>query len=164
MPGLQQDVLRLDVAVHDVLPVRIVERVRRLAHEAHRLVHGEPLLPFEPGTQRLAVDEGHDVVQEAARAPGIVQRKNVGVHQPRSRSNLGQKALGAHRPRQVGVQNLDGDGAVVPQILSEIDGRHPADADLAVDVISAGQGGVEILDRAHPLELTLPLSESHSKA
>lgn len=51
------------------------------------------------------------------------------------------------------MQHLDGDGAIVSQVLGEIDGRHPADADLAVDVLSASESRVELLGRAHPPNL-----------
>ena len=78
------------------------------------------------------------------------------MYQARRRSNLRQKALSAHRPRQVGMQNFDGDGSVVPEVPREVDGRHPADADLTVDVISAGESGVELLDRAHARNLPPP--------
>jgi hypothetical protein len=40
LAGLQQDVLRLDVAVHDAARVGVGERVGDLAREAHRLVDG----------------------------------------------------------------------------------------------------------------------------
>ena len=38
---VQQDVVGLDVAVDDALPVRVVERVGGLTRDPHRLVHRE---------------------------------------------------------------------------------------------------------------------------
>ena len=48
--------------------------------------------------------------------------------QLRRRLDLGEKALGAERRGEVGVQHLDRDVAVVPEVVREIDGRHAAGA------------------------------------
>ncbi len=43
----EQDVLRLDVAVHESLLVRVPERVAHLDEEAEGLLRGEPSLPAD---------------------------------------------------------------------------------------------------------------------
>ncbi len=39
------------------------------------------------------------------------------------------------------MQNLDGDVATVPQVVGEVDGRHAAGAELAIDAIAIGERG-----------------------
>ena len=48
----EQDVLRLDVAVHDAVAVRVVERVGHLARDAERLVDRQLPLAVEPVAER----------------------------------------------------------------------------------------------------------------
>ena len=72
MPVIDQDVLGLDVAVHDALLVRILERVGRLGGEQHRVIDAERPRSVEARPQRLAPDERHDVVQLPVVFPGVV--------------------------------------------------------------------------------------------
>ena len=59
--------------------------------------------------------------------------------EPRRRSDLAQKPLAAERRAEVGVQDLDGDVATVPQVVGEENGRHAARAELAIDAIAIGE-------------------------
>ena len=43
--------------------------------------------------------------------------------------------------RELGRQHLDRDGAVEPEIARAIDDRHPAAADLALELVLAAEGG-----------------------
>ena len=71
----------------DAVPVRVVERVGDLARDAHRVVDRELLLALEPLAQRLALDEGHDVVEQPVRpSPRVEQRQDVRMLQLRRRS------------------------------------------------------------------------------
>ena len=62
---LQQDVLGLDVAVHDPLPMGVVERGGHFLRQAECIVDRQLLLAGEAIAQRLARDVGHDVIQQA---------------------------------------------------------------------------------------------------
>jgi hypothetical protein len=62
---MQQDVLRLDVAMDHTVAVRVIERVGDLGRDAHRLLDAELRLAIELGAQRLALDVGHHVIEEA---------------------------------------------------------------------------------------------------
>ena len=64
MIRLEQDVLRLDIAMNHALAVGIGERVGDLTSDAEGIVERELLLAFEAGAERLAVDERHDVEEE----------------------------------------------------------------------------------------------------
>ena len=48
VPSREEDVFRLDVAVDDAVLVRVVERVRRLAGDAERVVQGQLRFPIQP--------------------------------------------------------------------------------------------------------------------
>ena len=126
MPALQQHVLRLHVAVHDAVAVRVLERVRHLARELQGDVHGQAPLAREPRAQRLALDEGHDVPQQPARAPRVEQREDVRVLQRRGDADLLEEPLGADGGGELLAQHLDRDAAVVPQVAREVHGGHAA--------------------------------------
>ena len=138
---VQQDVLGLDVAMDHAVPMRVVERTRHLARDAHGV--GDRELPFalEPRAQRLAVDERHDVEQQAIRIARVEQREDVRVLQLRGGLDLGEESLAAERGAEVGVQHLDGDVAIVLEVVREVDRRHPAGAEFALDAVAADQGG-----------------------
>ena len=44
---------------------------------------------------------------------------------------------------QLGLKNLEGDGAVVLEILGQKDGGHPSAAELALEPVAAGEGVLE---------------------
>ena len=94
-PVVQQDVLRLDVAVDHSVPMCVVQRVRDLARDPYRLVHTQLRLPVQLLPQRLALDEGHDVVQEPVRRSRIEQRQDVRMLQRRRGLDLLDEPLGA---------------------------------------------------------------------
>ena len=75
----EQDVLGLDVAVDDALLVGVPERVGDLAGDPDGVVDRQLRLPVEPVAQRLALDERHDVVEEAVGLARVVQRQDVRV-------------------------------------------------------------------------------------
>ena len=60
--------------------------------------------------------------------------------QPRRRTDLGQEPLAPERRAEVRVEDLDGDVAIVLEVVREIHGRHPARAELSLDPISGGEG------------------------
>ena len=136
---VQQDVLGLDVAVHDAMPMRVLQRRRHLGGDADRVVDRQLLLAIEPRAQRLAVDEGHHVEQLSRRVSRVEQRQDVRMLQAGRDLDLLEEALGADHRRQLGVQHLHRHLAVMARVRREIDGRHPAAAELALDRVSVGQ-------------------------
>ena len=56
--------------------------------------------------------------------------------EPGGRADLAQEALGAEAAGELGVQHLEGDGAVVAEVAGEIDGGHAAAAELALERVS----------------------------
>ncbi len=138
---VQQDVLRLDVAVHHPVPVRVVQRARHLVGDPDRVGHRQLLLAGEPVAQRLALDERHDVEQVAVGLARVEQRQDVRVLQVGRELDLGQEPLGADHRRELGPQHLERHPPVVADVLGQVDGRHAAGADLALEAIAVRQGG-----------------------
>src|SRR2546430_16344938 len=57
--------------------------------------------------------------------------------------DLAQEALGTEGSRQLGTEHLDRDGAAVLQVLGQIDRRRAPVAQLPVDRVPIGQGGLQ---------------------
>ena len=57
--------------------------------------------------------------------------------------DLAEEALAAERRGEVLVEDLDGDVAVVLEVVGEVDGRHAAGAELALDAVAIVEGGCE---------------------
>ena len=144
---VKQDVLRLDVPMDHILGVRVVEGRGDLPGDAEGLVDRELLLTFEPVAQRFTLDVGHDVEEKAVGLTGVVQRQDVRMIQPGGDLDLSQKPLGPEHRCQLGPEHLDGHGAVVLQVVGEIDRRHAAAAELVREGVAAGERGVETLER-----------------
>ena len=137
----EQHVAGLDVAVDDVEVVRVGERVGDLAGDRQRLLHRQRADPVELLPERLALDVGHDVVQDAGVLARVVDRQDVGMGQAGGDLDLAEEPLGAEREGDVGPQDLDRDPPPLPQVLGDEDGGHPAASDLAVDDVAAAQHG-----------------------
>ena len=54
--------------------------------------------------------------------------------------DLALEALGADVGGEMRMQDLDGDGAVVLEVVGEEDGRHAAAADFTLDAVAVGEG------------------------
>ncbi len=64
--------------------------------------------------------------------------------QARSDLDHVQEPFAAHRCREVGIEHLDGHGAVVLQVLGEPHGCHAAAADLALDSVTSSEVALEV--------------------
>ena len=117
--ALEEDVLRLDVAVNDPELVRIRERIGNLARDADGVVDGELLLAVEACAQRLACHERHYIVEEPVGTAGVEEREDVRMLESRGRPDLAEKAIGAECGAEVGMEDLDGDVAVMPEVVGE---------------------------------------------
>ena len=63
--------------------------------------------------------------------------------EPGGGADLSKEALGAERGAQVGVEDLEGDRAVVLEVVREVDPRHTAPAELALEPIAVGESGAK---------------------
>ena len=71
MPPRQENVLRLDVAMHDAGVVRVVQGVGRFAGDRQGVEQREGCLPAQPLAEGLAFDAWHDVIEDAGGFSGI---------------------------------------------------------------------------------------------
>ena len=145
--AFHQDILRLDIAVNQLMPVRMGQRIGHLARDAERLVHGQLPLPPQAVAEGLALDIRHHVVEEPVRLARIVERHDVRVPQPRRDPDLPQEPLGPERRRQLGPQHLHRHRPPVPRVLRQVDHRHPARAQLAPDQVAWRQRRLDALER-----------------
>ena len=86
VPVAEQDVVRLDVAMHDAFAMRVGQRIGDLAKQPGRFGHGQFALVVEPRTKRFALDQRHRVVERVRRpAPrrATGQCADAGVARPR---------------------------------------------------------------------------------
>ena len=80
----------------------------------------------------------------------------MGVTEPGRELDLTQKSLDTHGHRQLGAEQLEGDRAVMLDIVGQVDGGHPALAQLALDDVAIVERPVEAIDdvenhtAAHP--------------
>ncbi len=128
------------------VPVRRVERVGHLAGEPQRVVERELALAIEAGAQRLALDVGHHVVEQAVDRAGGQHRQDVRMLKAGGDLDLADEAVGPEDRRQLGIEHLDRDRTVVPEVLGEEHRRRAAAAQLSFDQKGVGQGGPEALE------------------
>ena len=131
----EHDVAGLQIAMHDAGAMRRVERLGDLNRDGQRLVDRQRAA-FEPGRQRLAVDQLHDEKRHALVLADVVERADVRVRQARDRPRLALEPLA-----ELGVggqccrQDLDRDGAIEPRVARPIDLAHPAGAEQRHDLV-----------------------------
>ncbi len=113
--GVEQDVLRLDVAVHDARGVGDREAAGHLGDDRHGLVRAEAALALQVAAQVGAADEVHhegDVAGVGAPYDQVPDTDDVGVLQAEERVPLVGEALGEVGVRgEILAQHLHGDGA-----------------------------------------------------
>jgi hypothetical protein len=155
--ALEQDVLRLDVAVNDAVGVRVAQGVGDFAGDLECVIDGELLSRGRGGAEGLAVDERHDVEQQSHVVrrgsrldhAAVEERQNVGVRQAGCGLDFRRKRSAPSAAASFGAEDLDGDLAVVLQILGEVDRGHAALAELALDSVSVGEGLGESVGGGH---------------
>ncbi len=156
---VQQDVLRLDVAMNNAVAVGVIESGGNLCSQAHSIGHRQLLLAVQPIAERLTLDERHDVEEGLSPQPplrfaerghdyrtGVMQREDVRVLQVSRGADLGEKALGADDRGKLGAENLDRHLACMAKVFSQVDCGHPPLAQLAFDPVPVGQAGREAIE------------------
>jgi len=135
----EQNVLRLYIAMHETISVRVIQSGADLVRDAERVVDRQLLLAIEPVAERSAGDIWRHVPERAVGFAGIDQRNDVRMRQLRGNSDLAQESLGADRSPKLLLQDLDGDLTLVLFLLGEVHGRHSAMADQALDRVPVGE-------------------------
>ena len=158
-PVVQQDVLRLHIAVHDAARVCIVQGVGYVARDAHGIVHTKLRFAIELGPKRFAVDERHHVEQKSVGRAAVEQRQNMRMLQRGGGLDLLHEPLGAEHGGQFRLEQLERHLALVLEIFAQIHRGHAAFAKVAENAVAAGEGGVEavgvVAHRCTPKRLTI---------
>ncbi len=145
----EHDVFGLYVAVDDAVLVRVIERARSLGRDAKGVFERELALTPEPVAQRLALDEGHREPQLSGRFAGVEHGQDVRMLEPGGEVDLTLEPLGAERGGKLWEENLEGDRTVVAKVLREVDDRHAAAPELALEGVAVGEGVAHTLRHSH---------------
>lgn len=135
VPLGKEDVLRLQVAVHHALAVRVRERVGELAHEPERVAHRERAALAEERPQRLARDKGHRVVRQPVDVARAEQREDVRVLKPGGERDFALEPRRREARGQVGMEHLDYDASAELRVRGHEDAAHGPAAELALDAV-----------------------------
>ena len=140
---VQQNILRLDVAMDHAVSMRVIECVGHFARNAHRFVDTELCFAIQLFANGFALNVGHDVKQKSIRRAAIEQRQNVRMLQRRRGLDLDDESLGTQHGREFRLQYFDRDFALVLQVVREIHGRHAARTEFTLDAVAIGESGGE---------------------
>jgi len=86
---------------------------------------------------------------ELERVAAVVQRQDVGVGELGGDLDLAEEAVAAEGRGQLEAQNLQRHGAAELEISGEIDGGHPARAELALDGVAVDEGTTKRVENVH---------------
>src|SRR5438105_13211051 len=103
---LQQNVLRLDIAMNDLVPMRVVERAGNLYCQPERLVHRQLHLSVEPGAKRFSLNVRSGVVQQLIDPSRVEERGDMAVGEVGGDLDLAEKSLGTEARRELGAEPL----------------------------------------------------------
>ncbi len=140
-PGpLEEDVVGLDVPMHDPHRMREPQRVGRFLHDASGFFDGEPLPASEPGGERLAVDIAHHEVDEACLLADGVDRHDVRMRQPGGGLCFPSEPLPDFLAEgEFGWEHLDSDATTKSYVACAEHDAHAAPTDLTLDRVGIGQ-------------------------
>ena len=110
---------------------------------------GKLRLAVEPRAQRLALDERHHVVEQPVRLARVEQRQDVRMLQVRRDLDLGEEPLDPSDGAELGIEHLERDLAVVPEVVARGRPSPCRRADLALDRVATDECGVELGGGAH---------------
>jgi hypothetical protein len=153
----KQDVVWLDVPVHDTLGVRVLQRARDVSenadHDGDR--HGADTHETHP--ERLPFHERHRVVGQPFRLSGREHRQDVWVLQLSGEHDLVLETLEIHARREIGRKHFHHDTTTERALLRQKHATHATAAELAFDAIGAGQRGLQPISKIDLQRLNLRL-------
>ena len=149
---VEHHVAGLDVPVHDAVAMRIGECVGDLRHHARDERNRKRTILSNDVIERLAVDELHHEVDQLLRLANRVDGDDVRMIEPRPRPCLAQKAVDENVAgrKEIRAHHLDGDLSVELQVMREVDRRHAAATEFALNAVLGPCGFSQLdHDRVH---------------
>src|SRR5882724_39357 len=133
--GCDQDVLWLQVAMHDSVAVHVLQRLGDLLRDGERAGGGQRVLLLHEIAQALALDQLHRRVHPAL-VTRLEELDNVGVIEPLPDLLLPLETLEEdHVALELQVRDLERDGHAGGGVLRLEDGRHPTPGDELGDLV-----------------------------
>ena len=126
-----------------------MEGARGLGRNAERVVHRKLSLAAEAVAERLALDERHGEPQAAGGLARVVDRQDMRVLEPGGELDLALEPLGAEGGGELGEEDLEGDRAVVPEVLGQVDDGHAAAAELTLERVAVRECIAQAIRHAH---------------
>jgi hypothetical protein len=143
--GLDEDVVWLDIAVHDSASMGVCESPRDFAQDARSVGWREWSLRAKLIAECFAFDVAHDEKNEAIGCANAVNRDDVRMRQSGRGPRLVNEPLARGcEAGEVRWQHLDGDIAIELNIAGEINDSHSSAADLSLEEIFSGERGLEL--------------------
>jgi hypothetical protein len=84
----------------------------------------------------------------------------MGMLEPRGKVDLPLEALGTERGGELGEKNLEGNRAVMPDVIGEIDDGHAATTELALEGVAVGESVAQALRHAHGVSAAVETGRS----
>ena len=136
--AVEEDVVGLEVPVHQPLTVRLGERRADLTHQADQAPRLDGPLDVECPLERDPIEKFHHHPEEFPLIAMVVDPDSVRMRQVASRLRLDLKS--PHQRvvvHQLGHQRLDGDGMLGAKVPPAVDLAHATDADERINHILA---------------------------
>jgi hypothetical protein len=150
---VEQHVPRLDVAMHDVLLVCIVEPTSDLSRYVHYVAHWQAYAIVQQRRERSAGGKRHHVVQQTVVFVGSEQRQDVGMIQRPQELDLSMEPHCPHSAAELRIQDLERHRPPIRQPLGIVDRRHATPPQPVLDVIDGFESfahGVEVDGQGWP--------------
>ena len=145
--GKQEDVGRLDVAMHDAQLVRIAERRQDLRQDADDVACRESLVGLEVVLELAPLDQLHRDVPDAGVLAEVVDRHDVGVGEAARGLRLAAKPLEdllrMRAGELVGPDGLERHDALDHRVESLVHDAHGAAPQLLPDLVFAELGELD---------------------
>ena len=141
----EHHVVRLDVAVHHAVFVRVRKSSSNFLQNEHRFVDRQLSLACQSRAQRLALDVGHREEGSAGDVAGGKKWYDVWMLQLGGELYLTAEPLSAHIGGNFGRKNLQDDLPIEGEILREENATHSTAVELALDGVAGRQVAVERL-------------------
>ncbi len=132
----EQDVVWLDVPMHNAQAVGVGQRARHLGGDLHRVVHRQRTLTREPLCQVFTRHVRHDIVQQALGLAGIVDGQDVGMGQAGGDLDLSKEPVLALVETGLDLEQLERHLPLVLGVVGQVDHSHPAPPQLTLDGVA----------------------------